>query len=63
MQVYKIKNQVAAYSELQQLSPGNIPPDVFQQIKTAAVDEWPGDYEMQVYKIKNQVKAYQDLGK
>jgi hypothetical protein len=63
MQAYKIKTQVAAYSELQQLSPGNVPPDVFQQIKTAAVEEWPGDYEMQVYKIKNQVKAYQDLRK
>jgi TPR repeat protein len=63
MQAYEIKTQVAAYSELQQLSPGNIPPDVFQQIKTAAVNEWPGDYEMQVYEIRNQVKAYQDLRK
>jgi TPR repeat protein len=63
MQAYEIKNQVAAYGQLQQLSPGNIPADVFQQIKTAAVDEWPRDYEMQVYEIKNQVKAYQDLRK
>jgi hypothetical protein len=59
MQEYTIKEQTDAYNWLAANgSYAGVPQDIFNQIKSDAIDKWSDDYEMQEYEIKQQADAY-----
>ncbi|MHC4405348.1 MAG: hypothetical protein ACYTG0_37355 [Planctomycetota bacterium] len=61
-QVFRIKNELTAYRELQNFDrPSDIPEQVFHMVTRKAAEDHPDNYSTQVFLIKNELKAYREL--
>jgi hypothetical protein len=61
MQAYCIDQQRKALAVLRKGAPGDIPQEIFRQIRTRCAAEWPDDYSMRAYCESQQATAYREV--
>lgn len=61
MQAHVFREEIAAYTKLQQLTYKDVSDHVMAILRTRALAEWPKSFNMQLHVIREQIKAYKRL--